>query len=138
MPREMGRVHSFTTATTTVERPSRLAALARGADVVVGGLLLALMLPLMGVLALAVRRSSHGPVLHREPGRDRQGRPVELLSFRTALDGSGTVAHERLRAVVGDGVQPLTRVGRVLRVTRADRLPRLYNVVAGHASLLSR
>jgi len=106
------------------------------AERAVAALALALVLPLLAALALTVRRSSNGPVLHRERSFDRRGRAVELLSFRTTLDGAGTVSHERLRAVFGAGERlPVTSVGRILRATRLERLPRLYNVVAGHASL---
>jgi putative colanic acid biosynthesis UDP-glucose lipid carrier transferase len=133
----VGRVHTYT-ATVEPARTSRLAPLARGLDVVIGTLLLLVALPAIAMIALAVRRSSHGPVFHRDNAFDRHGRPVQLLTFRTGLDGSGTLTHERLRAVVGGHhTDALTRVGRVLRATRADRLPRLFNVVAGHSSLLS-
>jgi putative colanic acid biosynthesis UDP-glucose lipid carrier transferase len=136
MTTRMGHVRSYSVTTTTTRRRP---ALARAVDVVAGGLLLTLALPLIALIAVAVRLSSHGPVFHREKAFDRHGRPVELLQFRTALDGSGTAHHERLRAVVGaDGSATLTGVGRVLRATRADRLPRLFNVVAGHSGLTRR
>jgi lipopolysaccharide/colanic/teichoic acid biosynthesis glycosyltransferase len=132
----VGRTHTLIRAAEPAPRTRRLEPVLRAGDVVLGILLLTLALPLMAALAIAVRRSSHGPILHREPGFDRKGRPVELLTFRTAVDGAGTTAHERLRAVVGHGATaPLTGVGRILRRTRADRLPRLLNVVAGHSSL---
>jgi putative colanic acid biosynthesis UDP-glucose lipid carrier transferase len=133
----MGRVHAYLATSTAAETRTRRVTVGRVIDVVVGGLLLALALPLMAVLALAVRRSSNGPVLHRDRIRDRHGRAVEVLSFRTTLDGGSTRIHQRMRAVIGarDEV-PVTGIGRVLRATRADRLPRLFSVVAGHVSLL--
>lgn len=131
----MGRARTITTPVDP--SASRVVpALARAADATVGTVLLVLSLPLMAVLAVAVLRSSHGPVLHRERAVGRHGRPVELLSFRSALDGSGTVAHARLRATVGGSAgEPLTGVGRLMRRSRTDRLPRLFNVVAGHTRL---
>lgn len=128
----MGRVHAYSTTAVTARRLPVLRAL----DVVLASVLLVLTLPVLGVLALLVRRSSHGPVLHRERVRDRHGRSVEVLSFRVTLDGGATDAHQRVRAVVGVRELPLTGVGRVLHATRLDRLPRLFSVVAGHASLL--
>lgn len=129
----MGHVHTFTNTATTAT--VRRLPIARAVDCLVGGLLLVLTLPLMGIFALAVSRSSNGPILHRHRGLDGRGRPVELLSFRTMLDGGGTVTHERLRAVIGADGLPLTPVGRVLRATRLERLPRLFNLLAGHISL---
>ena len=130
----MGRIYTISRA----EKATSTAVVfpARAVDLLVGSVMLTLVLPLMGLLAVAVRTSSHGRILHREPGVDPRGRRVELLSFRTMLDGGGTEAHERLRAVVGaHGQLPLTPVGRLLRVTRLERLPRLINLVAGHSSL---
>jgi lipopolysaccharide/colanic/teichoic acid biosynthesis glycosyltransferase len=131
----VGRTHTLIRAAEAPPRTRRLEPVLRCADVLVAALALLAVLPLMGALALAVRRSSHGPVLHREPGFDRKGRPVELLTFRTAVDGAGTTTHERLRSVVGHGeTAALTGVGAFLRRTRLDRLPRLLNVVAGQSS----
>jgi lipopolysaccharide/colanic/teichoic acid biosynthesis glycosyltransferase len=118
--------------------PARADGLVRAADLVVGLVLLALALPLMAVLAIVVRTSSHGPVLHREVIRAGDGSRVSLLSFRTLVDGGDTRDHARLRAVIGaDGELPLTAPGRLMRRLRADRLPRLFNVVAGDLSLFS-
>lgn len=132
----MGRVRTLTSAAATAPASRMPAAMTRAANLVAGSVLLALALPLIAVLAIAVRRSSHGPVLHRERGLGRDGQPVDLVSFRTSLDGSGTVAHARVRAAVGACPSgTVTGVGRLMRVTRTDRLPRLFNVVAGHARL---
>ena len=136
----MGRTHSLpsTTAAAALSHVTtvRPAPLLRGVDVVVGVLALVLTAPLMAVLALAVRLSSHGPVLHRRPALDARGRRIELLSFRTVLDGGRTEAHARIRAVVGAGEEePVTGPGKVMRRLRLDRLPRLVNLVAGHVSL---
>ena len=130
----MGTVRSVTTTTTVAE--TRSFSPLRLLEAAVSGVLLVLALPLIGVLAVAVSRSSHGPVLNRERTRDRRGQAVELLSFRTSIDGSGTTHHERLRAVVGAGdAGTVTAVGRLMLATRTHRLPRLLNVVRGHCSL---
>lgn len=134
----MSRPHS---APFRVSRRSSVGhlSLGRAVDLVVGTILLTLALPVMGVLALAVRHGSNGPVLHRQRTVSRRGRSIELLSFRTSLDGASTVAHARLRDVVGaHGALPLTAIGRLMRATRTDRLPRLFNVVVGDATLFSR
>ena len=102
--------------------------MARTVDLVVGCVALLLASPLLAVIALAVRVSSHGPVLQRTP----------LLSFRTLVDGGDTDAHVRVRAVIGaDGRPPLTGVGRVLIRTRLDRLPRVVDLVKGRTSLFA-
>lgn len=131
----MGRVHSITT-TASPARASTLAPVRRAIDLLIGTVLLVVTAPLLGALALAVRRSSHGPVFHREKAFDTRGRAVELLSFRVAMDGAGTTHHQRLRAAVGaSDAHAYTRVGRVIRATRTEHLPRLLNVVRGERSL---
>lgn len=108
----------------------------RAVSRVVALALLIVALPIIAVLAVAVRLSSSGPVLHREPAVGPRGRRIELLSFRVAVDGADSSYHQRLRAVVGANYEEaLTGVGRVLRATGADRLPRLFNVAAGHTTL---
>lgn len=136
----MGRAHAVTTASTTTDsRTSVLVPVARALDVVVASLALTIALPLIAGLALLVRRSSHGPVLHRERTLSPRGEPVELFTFRTTLDGAGTVHHGRLRAVVGaSDRETVTAVGRFMRATRTDRLPRLFNVLTGAAGLIAR
>lgn len=109
----------------------------RAFEAIIGSALLLVALPLIAVLALAVRQTSNGPVLHRERARDRRGRSVEVLSFRTTIDGGATEHHQRLRAVVGaEHSSTLTGIGRFMRATRTDRLPRLLSVVRGDVSLL--
>jgi lipopolysaccharide/colanic/teichoic acid biosynthesis glycosyltransferase len=136
----MGHLHTISGRPAAPSRGRALVLpLLRAADLVVATLLLLTTAPLMALLALAVRASSHGRILHRERVRTASGSTVELLSFRTMLDGGGTETHERLRAIVGAGDDAhVTPVGRLLQATRLERLPRLINVVAGHRSLFGR
>ncbi len=91
----------------------------------------------MVLLAVLVRQTSSGPVLRRERTRDRRGRPVEVLSFRTTIDGGHTDHHRRLRAVVGARHHAQeTAIGRFMLATRTHRLPRLISILSGNASLI--
>jgi lipopolysaccharide/colanic/teichoic acid biosynthesis glycosyltransferase len=132
----MGRPQSIIlseTATTATTRRD-LRSVKRGADVVVSVVLLLVAVPAFAIAALMVRLTSHGPVLHREPSIGRRGTTVELLSFRTRVDGAGTEAHARVRAVVG-ATDAYTPVGRFLSRLRLERLPRLVNILRGDTSL---
>jgi len=105
--------------------PSLLAAATRwGQGVLAAVALIVLALP-MALIALAVWRSSSGPLCERHDGE---------LRFRTHLDGARTAAHRRygqmLGAVACDD-HPVTPVGRVLERTGLDRLPGLLDVVRG-------
>lgn len=81
-------------------------------------------LPLMAVVALAVRLSLGRPVLFRQERAGLAGKPFTLLKFRTMREGEGT-DEERL-----------TRFGRFLRSTSLDELPELGNVLRGEMSLV--
>jgi len=115
----------------------------RGVDVVAGSLLLACSLPLMVVIALAVRLVSAGPVIL---GQERVGqgqRPFTMFKFRTMAAGSerhqnGKVSYTRNGHMVHKQVNDprITQVGRFLRRTSLDELPQLFNVLRGDMSLV--
>jgi exopolysaccharide biosynthesis polyprenyl glycosylphosphotransferase len=113
-------------------------------DRVAAGLLLALLAPLMAAIAGAVRLSSPGPVLFRQPRVGRDGREFELLKFRSMADTSGSTPwvldfEARLwdRAPGGpEGDDRRTRLGAFLRRHSLDELPQLINVLRGEMSLV--
>lgn len=86
--------------------------------------------PLMAVAALAVKVSSPGPVLFRQERVGRYGTPFTLVKFRTMrVHGVGP------RFTAGDDSR-ITRAGRLLRRTKIDELPELWNLVRGDISLV--
>jgi lipopolysaccharide/colanic/teichoic acid biosynthesis glycosyltransferase len=134
---DVGRLHIVTGPVAPAERlATRRSPVRIGFDAVCALLLLLVTAPVMAAAALAVRLSSHGPVFQRESALDDRGRLVEVLAFRVLVDGGSTHAHQHLRAVIGAAhLPPLTSVGRLLRATRLDRLPRLVHVAAGRLPL---
>jgi lipopolysaccharide/colanic/teichoic acid biosynthesis glycosyltransferase len=100
-------------------------------DVVVAALLLVTLAPLLALLAGLVRLSGPGPVLYRGTRVGRDGRPFAMLKFRTMVDGAARGA-----AITIHGDTRVTRLGRVLRVTKLDELPQLINVLRGEMSLV--
>jgi exopolysaccharide biosynthesis polyprenyl glycosylphosphotransferase len=90
------------------------------------------MLPLVPLLALAIRLDSPGPVLYRQTRVGRGGRPFQIYKFRTMrqnAEGNGPVW-----AQLHD--DRVTRVGRGLRLTRIDELPQLWNILRGEMSFV--
>jgi lipopolysaccharide/colanic/teichoic acid biosynthesis glycosyltransferase len=102
----------------------------RAFDVVVAGVVLVITLPVQGVVAVLVRRRLGSPVLFRQvrPGLD--GRPFEILKFRTMTDDRDVEGH-----LLPDDVR-LTQFGQLLRSTSLDELPELWNVLKGDMSLV--
>jgi lipopolysaccharide/colanic/teichoic acid biosynthesis glycosyltransferase len=98
-------------------------------DLLVSGLGLVAGAPVMGAVAVAVRRDLGSPVLFRQERPGRHGKPFQLVKFRTmrALGGSDGVAND---------AQRLTPLGRWLRSTSLDELPTLWNVFRGDMSLV--
>jgi len=89
--------------------------------------------PAMLASALAIKLTSRGPVLYRQERVGRDGRIFGLYKFRTMIED----AERHVGPVwASKDDERVTRVGRVLRRTRLDELPQLYNILCGHMSLV--
>ena len=98
-------------------------------DVLVSGLGLVAGAPVMGAVAVAVRRDLGSPVLFRQPRPGQHGKPFELIKFRTMLetvDSAGLLSD----------ADRMTPFGAFLRSTSLDELPTLWNVFRGDMSLV--
>lgn len=118
----------------------------RAFDVACSGLLLVVLMPLMLLVALAVKLTSPGPVLFRQRRVGRRGDEFLIRKFRSMY----VDAEERLRHDVGlleiyveqdhkvpERLDPrITRIGHWLRKTSLDELPQLLNVLAGDMSMV--
>lgn len=101
-------------------------------DVVLAGVALALLSPLLALLALLVKLESRGPVFFRQRRAGFRGRVFRIYKFRTMRaqeDGRD------FRQAVPDD-ERITRIGRFLRKTSLDELPQLLNVLTGEMSLV--
>jgi exopolysaccharide biosynthesis polyprenyl glycosylphosphotransferase len=100
----------------------------RGLDIFASLTLLLLTLPLMLVVALAIKLDSRGPVFYRQERVGRHNCSFRILKFR-----SMTVDAEKpgaaVWAAVGDS--RVTRVGRFIRLTRIDEIPQAINILRG-------
>ena len=87
--------------------------------------------PILAALAVAVRLTSPGPALHRAV-RVRPGGTFKLYKLRTMAHG----AQDAGPGVTAAGDARVTRLGLVLRRTKLDELPQLWNVVRGDMLLV--
>ena len=101
----------------------------RAFDVLGAGIGLLLVSPVLAVAALAVLVASGPPVLYRQVRVGRDFRRFRIVKLRTMRDARGT------RVTVGKDPR-ITRVGAVLRRTKIDELPQLWNVLRGDMSLV--
>ncbi|MDI3257140.1 MAG: sugar transferase [Kyrpidia sp.] len=127
---------------TTNENPVALAA-KRVLDIVVSSLLLVVLSPFFGVIALAVKLDSPGPVIYRSIRVGKGGRQFTLYKFRSMVQNAEELKALLLAANEMSGpafkikADPrITPVGRILRRTSLDELPQLFNVLKGDMSLV--
>jgi exopolysaccharide biosynthesis polyprenyl glycosylphosphotransferase len=98
--------------------------------------------PLLLTIAVAVKLSSPGPVLFRQPRVGRRGARFEMLKFRTMYEGADQMKAQLIEHSAVDGMfkvvddPRVTSVGRLLRRTSLDELPQLINVLRGEMSLV--
>ena len=104
----------------------------RAFDLCVASLMLLLLAPVMGLVALGIKAGSPGPILFRQRRYGLDGRQIVVWKFR-----SMTVAEdgEVVRQVTRND-QRVTPLGGFLRRTSLDELPQLFNVVGGSMSLV--
>jgi exopolysaccharide biosynthesis polyprenyl glycosylphosphotransferase len=125
------------------EPPRSTMALKRTMDLVVSGLLLALLSPVLLVVSLLILIDSGAPILFRQKRAGKDGKPFTVLKFRTMVAD----AEERLGEVVDLEKldQPafkipddprITRAGRLLRRLSLDEVPQFINVLRGDMSLV--
>lgn len=94
---------------------------------------LVMLTPVLMLIAIAVKLTSPGPVLFRQPRMGRGNRLFHVYKFRSmrveATDNAGA------RSATPDDDR-ITRVGRIIRRTSLDELPQLINVLEGDMSLV--
>ncbi|MFI5401476.1 MAG: sugar transferase [Planctomycetota bacterium] len=102
-------------------------------DLVLVALQLPVAIPLAILCAIAVKLTSKGPVLFSQPRVGRWGHEFPVRKFRTMVAD----AEKHTGPVWAQKDDPrITRVGRILRRTRLDELPQLWNVLKGEMSLV--
>jgi lipopolysaccharide/colanic/teichoic acid biosynthesis glycosyltransferase len=92
------------------------------------GLLIAA--PVMLVAAVAIKLEDRGPIFFRQERIGRSGRTFRIWKLRTMRAGDAS----RLITTATDS--RITRTGNILRSTKVDELPQLFNVLAGDMSIV--
>ena len=100
-------------------------------DVVVSAGLLIVSAPIFLAVAIAVKRSSPGPVFFRQIRIGLDGQPFEILKFRSMV-----VNDDSMTQWSPDDDGRVTRVGEFIRKSHLDELPQLVNVLRGEMSIV--
>lgn len=104
--------------------------LKRSLDLLVSLLLIIFLLPLMAVVALAVRLILGSPVFFRDERAGLHGHPIWVVKFRSMREATTTDGQSLPDA------DRLTFFGRLLRQTSLDELPQLFSVLRGDMSMV--
>lgn len=115
----------------------------RAFDLLLSLISMPVLLPLMGLIAIAIRLDSPGPVFYHAERAGENGRRFRMHKFRTMVKDADQLQH-LVETVTEDGQvlfkhpddPRVTRVGRFLRKTSLDELPQLFNVIKGEMSLV--
>ena len=99
-------------------------------DIVIASTALILLSPVYLIVSRKVKKNLGSPVLFRQVRPGLNGKPFEMIKFRTmkdALDAEGKPLPDSER---------LTPFGKMLRATSLDEMPELWNVIKGDMSIV--
>jgi lipopolysaccharide/colanic/teichoic acid biosynthesis glycosyltransferase len=106
--------------------------LKRAFDVAAASLALVVFAPVFALVAFLIKVGSPGPVFFRQERTGRGGKPFFIYKFRTMVKDAPEFGPD----LTGAGDPRITRIGHILRVTKLDELPNLFNVVRGEMSVV--
>ena len=102
-------------------------------DIAFGIVGLLVLITILPFVALIIRLDSTGPIFYSQVRSGRAGRPFRIVKFRTMAKDAEKDGQARW-ATEGDA--RITRVGHILRKTRLDELPQVFNVLRGEMSII--
>ena len=112
-------------------------------DLAVAVVILPLVLPVIGLIAVAIKLDSPGPVFFRQERVGHRKRRFTMLKFRTMIAGAERLQRELESLNEAEGPifkiandPRITRVGRFLRRSSLDELPQIFHVLSGEMSLV--
>lgn len=106
--------------------------LKRAFDLCVGGMVLLVTAIPMGVIAIAIKLDSKGPVFYRQERVTTYGKKFKIHKFRTMVSNADKIG----TAVTVSGDSRITAVGKKLRNLRLDELPQVFDVLSGDMSFV--
>jgi len=109
----------------------------RAFDIAFSGVALLCLLPVILVIAAAVKLDSPGPVLYSQTRTAAFGERFQIYKFRSMVRDAESSTGPKLSAEdVGEIDPRVTRVGSILRRTHLDEIPQLWSILAGDMSVV--
>lgn len=105
----------------------------RTLDALLAALGLVIASPVMLITAIAIKAYDNGPVIYRQVRLTKDGKPFEILKFRSMRVDAEKDGVARLAA---DQDSRITPVGRIIRTVHFDELPQLWNILRGDMSIV--
>lgn len=131
-----GHIGEWLPVTLLADRPIKRwsAVIKSSGDFLMACLIMLMLLPLLGCIALAIRLDSRGPILFTQRRHGFNNSEFDIYKFRTmqvAAPAAGGALQQTMR-----GDSRVTRVGRFLRKWSLDELPQVFNVLEGTMALV--
>ena len=116
----------------------------RTADVTLSAIAMVLLLPILAIIAIAIKLDSKGPVFFKHTRIGKDGKIIKIYKFRSMVDNAEDLIKkftpEQMKEYkenykLSDDPR-ITKVGKILRKTSLDELPQLINIFKGDLSII--
>lgn len=107
-------------------------ALKRGFDVAVGTVVAVVLMPVMLIISIMIKMDSDGPVMFRQERVTAYGKKFRIFKFRTMVVNAESIGAQ----VTSKEDNRITEIGKLIRKTRLDELPQIFNVIKGDMSFV--
>lgn len=96
-------------------------------DIIFSTILLIVLLPILIILAIAIKIDSKGPIFYRQERITQYGKIFKIFKFRTMIFNADKIG----ALVTTKNDSRITRVGNIIRKCRLDEIPQLINILVG-------
>ena len=103
----------------------------RAFDITFAAMVLIVLFPILVITAIAVKLTSPGPVFYGARRAGLDGTPIRVWKFRTMVTG----ADKQATVTIGSDSR-ITGIGKLLRTSKLDEIPQLWNILSGEMSVV--
>ena len=101
---------------------------------IVGSLIgIVITIPIFLIVGICIKMTDGGPVIYQQTRLTKNGKKFQIYKFRTMVQNAEADGKARLAS---EGDPRILPIGRILRATRLDELPQIYNILKGDMSIV--